>query len=244
MYSMDNLGLDMMNRHYMYEAHSFLGNPAIPSVPPHCSLPATASLSPIVSQLPSHPSGSTGSCSGSEFYPYDENSRDNLSTCSSDQENHTRKRSCDGRRSVGGSSKRPRQAAQQRKNANLRERRRMQNINDAFEDLRAHLPTMPYEKRLSKVDTLKLAIGYIKILNDLLRADKGNDSITGNGTLSRCSSRVDSMKVIVYGSAGNQFISHSLSWSRKTDILPNGTIFAKVWTPEDPRTSKTATPYE
>lgn len=108
--------------------------------------------------------------------------------------------SCDGRRSVGAPLKRPRQAAQQRKNANLRERRRMQNINDAFEDLRAHLPTMPYEKRLSKVDTLKLAIGYIKILNDLLRSDKGgNDSLAGNGTLSRCAGRVDAMKVIVYG---------------------------------------------
>ena len=43
--------------------------------------------------------------------------------------------------------------------ANMRERRRMQNINDAFESLRQHIPTLPYEKRLSKVDTLKLTIG-------------------------------------------------------------------------------------
>ena len=37
----------------------------------------------------------------------------------------------------------------------------MQSINDAFESLRQHIPTLPYEKRLSKVDTLKLTIGYV-----------------------------------------------------------------------------------
>lgn len=81
----------------------------------------------------------------------------------------------------------------------MRERRRMQNINEAFEGLRAHIPTLPYEKRLSKVDTLKLAIGYINFLNELVRADKGNDPLNGNGALSRCSSRDDSKKVIVRG---------------------------------------------
>jgi len=47
----------------------------------------------------------------------------------------------------------------QRHAANLRERKRMQSINDAFEGLRQHIPTLPYEKRLSKVDTLRLTIG-------------------------------------------------------------------------------------
>ena len=47
----------------------------------------------------------------------------------------------------------------QRHAANMRERRRMQSINDAFEGLRHHIPTLPYEKRLSKVDTLRLTIG-------------------------------------------------------------------------------------
>ena len=50
-------------------------------------------------------------------------------------------------------------AVQQRYAANMRERKRMQSINDAFEGLRQHIPTLPYEKRLSKVDTLRLTIG-------------------------------------------------------------------------------------
>ncbi|XP_024881103.1 pancreas transcription factor 1 subunit alpha isoform X1 [Temnothorax curvispinosus] len=247
MYSMDNLERDMMNRHYIYEAHSFLGNPAIPGLPPHCGVPTTATLPAVIpSQIPSshHPSGSTGSTSGSEHYLYDENSSDNESVYSSDQENHARERSRSNRRG-GAPGKCPRQVqVQQRQAANMRERRRMQNINDAFEGLRAHIPTLPYEKRLSKVDTLKLAIGYINFLNELVRADKGNDSLTGNSGLSRCSSRDESKKVIVRGSGGNPFISHSLSWSRKSDISPNGTMYAKVWTPEDPRTSKNGTTFE
>lgn len=63
------------------------------------------------------------------------------------------------------------QLSQQRQAANLRERRRMQNINEAFEGLRTQLPTLPYEKKISKVDTLKMAIGYINFLTDLLNRD-------------------------------------------------------------------------
>ena len=44
----------------------------------------------------------------------------------------------------------------------MRERKRMQSINEAFDGLRQHIPTLPYEKRLSKVDTLRLTIGYVK----------------------------------------------------------------------------------
>jgi transcription factor 1a len=65
----------------------------------------------------------------------------------------------------------------QRHAANLRERKRMQSINDAFEGLRTHIPVHPYEKRLSKVDTLRLAIDYIAFLNRLLNSTSQTDSI-------------------------------------------------------------------
>lgn len=56
----------------------------------------------------------------------------------------------------------------QRYAANVRERKRMLSINSAFEVLRGHVPTFPYEKRLSKIDTLRLAIAYIALLSDIL----------------------------------------------------------------------------
>lgn len=59
----------------------------------------------------------------------------------------------------------------QRFAANVRERRRMLSINSAFEHLRQHVPTFPYEKRLSKIDTLRLAIAYISLLQELLNTD-------------------------------------------------------------------------
>lgn len=78
---------------------------------------------------------------------------------------------------------------QLRQAANVRERRRMQSINDAFEGLRSHIPTLPYEKRLSKVDTLRLAIGYIHFLSELVHSDlplRGGGGGGGGGGQSPC----------------------------------------------------------
>ena len=44
-------------------------------------------------------------------------------------------------------------------------------INSAFDELRGHVPTFPYEKRLSKIDTLRLAIAYIGLLKEVLSVD-------------------------------------------------------------------------
>ncbi|XP_013791904.1 pancreas transcription factor 1 subunit alpha-like, partial [Limulus polyphemus] len=73
------------------------------------------------------------------------------------------------------------QKHQQRQTANQRERRRMQSINDAFEGLRAHIPTLPYEKRLSKVDTLRLAIGYIEFLREIVHTDSRSNTLKNQG---------------------------------------------------------------
>ncbi|CAJ0581026.1 unnamed protein product, partial [Mesorhabditis spiculigera] len=54
--------------------------------------------------------------------------------------------------------------------ANDRERKRMKSINRGFEHLRHHLPETPFEKKLSKVDTLREAITYIQALHELLEA--------------------------------------------------------------------------
>ncbi|XP_068189807.1 uncharacterized protein [Antennarius striatus] len=56
----------------------------------------------------------------------------------------------------------------QRQAANVRERRRMFSLNEAFDELRRKVPTFAYEKRLSRIDTLRLAIVYISFMTDLL----------------------------------------------------------------------------
>lgn len=59
---------------------------------------------------------------------------------------------------------------QQRKAANMRERRRMKSINEAFDSLRKCIPvTEMVDRKLSKVDTLKLAMSYIGYLAELIK---------------------------------------------------------------------------
>ncbi|XP_023225983.1 fer3-like protein [Centruroides sculpturatus] len=65
----------------------------------------------------------------------------------------------------------------QRRAANVRERRRMYNLNAAFDKLRKLVPTFTYEKRLSRIDTLRLAIMYIAFMTDVVR---------GTGMCSTC----------------------------------------------------------
>ncbi|XP_063372451.1 enolase-like isoform X2 [Cydia amplana] len=145
----------------------------------HRCLPVESS-----SVVPVSLDGSPTSANGSDLFLYDDSSMSDGSLYASDQENLSipRKRS-EYRRHHKRRSRCPQQQIQQRQAANLRERRRMQSINDAFEGLRAHIPTLPYEKRLSKVDTLKLAIGYISFLGELVRADRNSPShmLTGSG---------------------------------------------------------------
>lgn len=53
--------------------------------------------------------------------------------------------------------------------ANARERRRMQNLNKAFDRLRTVLPTLGNDRQLSKYETLQMAQTYITALYDLLQ---------------------------------------------------------------------------
>ncbi|KAL8561141.1 hypothetical protein ACOMHN_054513 [Nucella lapillus] len=141
------------------------------------------------------------------------------------------------------------QQVQQRQAANMRERRRMQSINDAFEGLRTHIPTLPYEKRLSKVDTLKLAIGYIGFLAEMVQNDA--QAKENNGGVQNPLPEVPK-KVIIHchrGPAEEEaygyppLAGHSLSWTdeKRRGLGPNNTMVAKIWTPEDPRKHKIQT---
>ncbi|XP_068712501.1 achaete-scute homolog 1-like [Montipora foliosa] len=51
---------------------------------------------------------------------------------------------------------------------NERERNRVKLVSDGFATLRKHIPTTPMNKKLSKVETLRTAIEYIKCLQRML----------------------------------------------------------------------------
>ncbi|KAH6926345.1 hypothetical protein HPB50_017525 [Hyalomma asiaticum] len=83
-----------------------------------------------------------------------------------------------------------------RKTANARERCRMQEINRAFEELRAAVPALPPDcapdkngdtSKLTKITTLRLAVNYIAALSQMLR--EANESEEN-------SSEVDSVQSI------------------------------------------------
>ncbi|XP_067649329.1 uncharacterized protein [Haliotis asinina] len=68
-----------------------------------------------------------------------------------------------------GKPKRKRiQTMPQRKAANVRERKRMFHLNEAFDSLRLRLPAFNYEKRLSRIETLRLAITYIGFMKEIM----------------------------------------------------------------------------
>lgn len=64
----------------------------------------------------------------------------------------------------------------QRQAANIRERKRMFNLNEAFDQLRRKVPTFAYEKRLSRIETLRLAIVYISFMTELLQGNEKKEA--------------------------------------------------------------------
>ncbi|XP_012866284.1 PREDICTED: transcription factor 15 [Dipodomys ordii] len=80
-----------------------------------------------------------------------------------------------GGRGLGGGGG-PVVVVRQRQAANARERDRTQSVNTAFTALRTLIPTEPVDRKLSKIETLRLASSYIAHLaNVLLLGDAADD---------------------------------------------------------------------
>ena len=81
------------------------------------------------------------------------------------------------RREVSGGCRR--RKAKPKAATSRKERRRTQNINAAFDDLRKHIPNVPSDTKLSKIKTLKLAMSYIHHLENQLEDEaQGQEIIT------------------------------------------------------------------
>ncbi|CAO2601916.1 Basic helix-loop-helix transcription factor scleraxis [Lemmus lemmus] len=72
------------------------------------------------------------------------------------------------RRRAGGPGGRPGREPRQRHTANARERDRTNSVNTAFTALRTLIPTEPADRKLSKIETLRLASSYISHLGNVL----------------------------------------------------------------------------
>lgn len=95
--------------------------------------------------------------------PYDTSPKNNGSTCSS-EDSTSEVDPEETTTSTGSGNKR-----QKRDAANRRERTRMHTVNSAFDSLRELVPTYPTNRKLSKIETLRLACAYISDLSQLLR---------------------------------------------------------------------------
>ena len=63
------------------------------------------------------------------------------------------------------------QKRQRRCAANMRERNRMHVVNFAFDRLREVVPSYPANRKLSKIETLRMACSYIQELTNLLKSN-------------------------------------------------------------------------
>ena len=72
------------------------------------------------------------------------------------------------------------QKRQRRCAANMRERNRMHVVNFAFDRLREVVPSYPANRKLSKIETLRMACSYIQELTNLLKSSavvQGTDEV-------------------------------------------------------------------
>lgn len=85
------------------------------------------------------------------------------------------------------SRKRRKLSGMKRIAATTRERSRIEHLNCAFITLRSRIPTQPTDVKLTKVETLRLAMSYIMHLERLVGEFKENDRCTGSSEVSSTS---------------------------------------------------------
>ncbi|XP_054655109.1 transcription factor atoh7 [Dunckerocampus dactyliophorus] len=105
-------------------------------------------------------------------------------------------------------------ATRRRMAANARERKRMQGLNTAFDRLRKVVPQWGQDKKLSKYETLQMALSYIMALNRIL-TDAKRHNTTHRQWLDLqfdCVQPDDYQYLMRYDSRGEDYITSSFSY--------------------------------
>ena len=82
---------------------------------------------------------------------------------------------------------------------NTRERWRQQNVSGAFAELRKLVPTHPPDKKLSKNEILRMAIKYIKLLQNVLEWQKKQEESENSIGCSNPSGQIGCVKFSIFG---------------------------------------------
>ena len=148
----------------------------------------------------------------------------------------------------------------QRRAANIRERRRMFNLNSAFDKLRKKVPTFAYEKRLSRIETLRLAIMYISFMSELIGGksssmsslSKSSPHSTSNSSISSVTSDDNPKKYLhdrlesdELGSENeNQTIHPTNSVAQQSNTGPCGVSMLSTCSPVSSSASPSSSSYQ
>ncbi|XP_057704083.1 transcription factor atoh7 [Corythoichthys intestinalis] len=113
-------------------------------------------------------------------------------------------------------------ATRRRMAANARERKRMQGLNTAFDRLRKVVPQWGQDKKLSKYETLQMALSYIMALNRILMDTKRHNTAHRQWVdLQFDCVQPDNYQYLVrYDSTGQDYINSSFSYQFEGHQLP------------------------